>query len=166
MCEDKEYLLLLKRMDALDMVTWLEPHEAKCQIGMFAVDKSNPDEDRLIGDARTANALHAVPAKVELPSPEAVSALRVPSARKAFVAKCDLSVFFYGLRIPDWLVPYFCWPPVARSSVGLPGEGCVVPAFHRLCMGWSHAPRVAQLCHMFIGIASSIWPDLESQPVY
>ena len=150
LCEDEEYIPLLLRMKDLDMLNWLELSEAKSFIGMFGVAKSTPEEDRLIGDARRTNVLHVKPPKVELPSPEAVSCIKVPKGRKVAVAKCDLSVFFYGLRIPDWLVPYFCWPAVRRSAVGLPGEGWVVPAFNRLCMGWSHAPRVAQLCHLYV----------------
>lgn len=149
-CAHPEYIAILRRMSPLDMITWLEPSEAMCFIGMFAVDKSSSDEDRLIGDARSANALHIKPPKTELPSPEGLTALRVPPGHKVAVAKCDLSVFFYGLRIPAWLVPFFCWPAVKRSDVGLPGEGYVVPAFNRLCMGWSHAPRIAQLCHLFV----------------
>ena len=150
LCEDKEYLKLLRRMDALDMIAWLEPDQVKAYMGMFAVDKADPSEDRLIGDARRTNALHITPQKVELPSPEAFASLEVPAKQRCYVAKCDLAVFFYGLRLPLWLVCYFCWPPVSRAAVGLPGEGIIVPAFTRVPMGWSHAPRVAQLVHEYV----------------
>ena len=150
LCEDAEYIKLLHRMDALGMITWIKPGDAKSYIGMFSVDKSSPEEDRLIGDARRTNALHAAPAKVDLPSPEALASLQVPKGERVFVAKCDLSVFFYGLRIPAWLASYFCWPPVTRAAMGLEGDGVIVPSFNRLCMGWSHAPRIAQLCHKFV----------------
>ncbi len=42
-----------------------------------------------------------------------------PRDSKLFVAKSDLSDFFYRFSLPTWLQPYFCLPAVNSADVGM-----------------------------------------------
>lgn len=86
--------------------------------GVFAVPKDG-DKQRLIIDARPANAHFVDPAKVELPTPDLLAQLVVPTGQPIYVAKVDLDNYYHRLTLPEWLRPYFALPAVRAQDVGV-----------------------------------------------
>ena len=147
---DGHYARLLRRMDACGMLAWTDQRPLAVN-GLFAVAKPDGTQ-RLILDARRANALFVEPDHVALPTPDLVAGLEVPHGSKLFVAKADLSDFYHCLRLPEFFGRYFGLPPVSPDSVGhsdrFPHAGCVWPLLRTLPMGWSHSVLVAQHFHL------------------
>jgi hypothetical protein len=110
-----EYIKLLRDMDSRGMLTYTT--QPKCVVGLFGTPKSD-GRIRLIIDGRPANDLFADPPDVHLPTPDLFARLSVPAGHKLWVAKSDLSDFFYRFRIPDWMHPYFALPPVDADVIG------------------------------------------------
>ena len=86
-----------------------------------------------------------------------VAQLAVPSGVPLFAAKIDVSDFYHRLKLPQWMVPYFCLPPVCSSE--LPGlverfgfAVKVYPCLLTLPMGFSHAVYLAQAAHMRLSV--------------
>jgi hypothetical protein len=145
--DHQEYVKLVNRMYQLGMVKFvLEP---KVVNGVFGVPKDG-DKIRLIIDARPFNAMFSDPPKVQLPTPDLLAQLQVPSDAPFFVAKADVDNFYHRLRLPEWLVPYFALPAVRASEVGLQdtfGDVLIYPCCTTLPMGWSHSVYLAQRAH-------------------
>jgi hypothetical protein len=141
----EEYVLLIRRMHKLKMVTFTKSPQVVN--GVFGVAK-DVDQIRLIIDARPANMVFVEPDPVQLPSPSVVSQLQVPSGRMFYTGKSDLDNYYHRLKLPEWMQPYFALPPVRCSDVGLPGgDDLVYPCCTTLPMGWSHSVYVAQAGH-------------------
>ncbi len=144
-----EYVALIRRMMGLGMVSLVR--EPVVVNGLFAVPKGG--KQRLIIDARPANALFPPPPHTDLPTPDLIASLVVPSDVPLFAAKCDLSDFYHTLRLPDWLVPFFALPSVTYRELGvdsLTPDALVHPACTTLPMGWSHSVFLAQSAHEFV----------------
>lgn len=120
---------------------------------VFAVWKSE-DSQRFIMDARPANGLFEDPDKVDFPTPDVLSRIRIPPGHRLFVAKSDAADFFYQFAVPDWLVPVFGLPPVRAGDLGIDTsfdpDLLVVPCLRVLPMGWSHSPFLAQEAHRHV----------------
>lgn len=146
---DGHYSRLLRRMDACGMLAWTTQRPLAVN-GLFAVPKPDGSQ-RLILDARRANALFVEPEHVSLPTPDLLAGLEVAPARKLFVAKADLSDFYHCLRLPKPFWRFFGLPPVSPDSVGqsgrVPQAACVWPLLRTLPMGWSHSVVIAQHYH-------------------
>jgi hypothetical protein len=146
--ETTEYVKLIKRMQAANMVEFTTC--PKVVNGVFGVPKDG-DSIRLIIDARPANAVFTEPPKVELPTPDLLVNLIVPSDEPIVVAKVDLDNFYHRLQLPKWMRPYFALPAVRADEVGLSHqygkETLVYPCCITLPMGWSHSVYVAQMAH-------------------
>jgi hypothetical protein len=145
-----EYQRLIRRMYDLGMVSF--DSSPKCINGVFAVKKEESSQ-RLIIDARPANALFIRPPGVRLPDPSVLLNISVPSHETLYVAKNDIKDFYHSILLPEWLVPYFGLPPVDLRELGLliPGvTGVVHPVCLTVPMGWSHAVLVAQIDHEHI----------------
>lgn len=125
--------------------------------GVFAVPKPN-NKQRLIIDARPANAVFVPSPPVKLPSPADLAAME--ASGPFFVAGLDVSDFFHRLRLPEAFRPYFALPPVPGAVVGRPEE-LVWPMCTTLPMGWSHSVFVAQAVHEHFVDSD---PDLRDQP--
>jgi len=118
--------------------------------GIFCVDK--PDGSlRLIVDARPANSLFEEPEKVELPTPDLLSRIKIPPGRQLFVAKSDAADFFFQFALPEWMVPWFGLPAVLTSELSALGldlgfrpDEVIAPCLRVLPMGFSHSPFLAQ----------------------
>ena len=123
MVPKKEYIKLLRRMMAVNMLTFTQ--NPKCVLGFFCVKK--PDGSlRLILDCRKLNALMTPPPKIELPSPEYVAQLEAPSGFPIYDAGDDLKDYYHTFWMEEWLHPYFATPPVLAEELGLQddyGEG-------------------------------------------
>jgi hypothetical protein len=121
--------------------------------GLFGVPKDD-GKIRLIIDARAANIIFDDPVAVELPTPDLIARMHCPTGGPVWVAKSDLSDFYFRFRIPSWMHRYFALPPIAAGEVGrghVYGVGTLIyPCLAVLSMGWSHSVYVAQTAHQFI----------------
>jgi hypothetical protein len=156
-----QWLLLVARLCATDMISFAATSEVACINGVFVVPKDETPvrTTRLIIDARYANALFVEPTKVKLPTPAHLVALQLPMGQTLYKAKTDLSNFYHHLMLPSWMCTYFALPPVrvcdlptavvAASTflASLPPTALVCPVLRRLAMGFSHAVTLAQCCH-------------------
>ena len=148
----REYVKLLRLMHSRRMLAYTtEPRAVNSLFGVAKPDGST----RLIMDGRAANEVFADPPHVELPSPDLLARLQVPQQQQqVWVAKSDLSDFFFRFFIPEWMLPYFAFPSVAAEE--LPAEIAqqyargtrVFPCMRVLAMGWSHSVNVAQRGHL------------------
>jgi len=142
-----EYIALLKLMHAAGMLTYTTT--PRVLVGLFAVSK--PDgKQRLIIDGRPANEVFAAAPHVELPTPDLLSRLEVPPGHRLWVAKSDLSDFFFRFRTPDWMHPYFALPAVRAAEIGMAavyGDIRIHPCLAVLAMGWSHSVFMTQVAH-------------------
>ena len=151
--EQSEYVVLVRKCLAAGM--WAEHDEARdgpppVINGVFTVAKDE-HADRLIIDARGANLLFRPPDPVALPTPDVVGELHTPGGEPMFVGKTDLSDFYHQLRLPAWMTPYFCLPPVRRCDlIGGNDQSLVYPKSLVLPMGWSWSVVAAQLIHEHI----------------
>ena len=144
-----EYIRLLLRMLPIHMVSFTTTPIVIN--GLFGVPKDDGNI-RLIVDGRPANVVFDDSPHVELPTPDLIAKLTVANPNtKLFVAKSDLSDFFYRFSIPIWMRPYFALPPVLAEEVGMDsvyGIGTrIYPCLTVLAMGWSHSVYVAQSIH-------------------
>jgi len=169
-----EYVRLLRRMDVSGMLVFTT--SPKVVNGVFAVVKPDGSQ-RLIIDARPANLAFVDPPRVTLPTPDLFTRIVLPglsaisdasasstasaspgssSQPPVFVAKSDLSDFFFRFRIPSWMCPYFALPPVRSDELGpavvtAHGAGILVfPCMRVLAMGWSHSVFATQTVHEHI----------------
>ena len=117
----------------------LQKEEPTVINGIFGVPKG--EKQRLIIDARNANALFEEPPKVELPNPGDLAQLIMEQKAPLYVAKSDMDNFYHRLRMPKWLRQYFGLPQVT-----LEGEQWW-PIVRVLPMGWSHSVYVGQAVH-------------------
>ena len=147
--EHREYLALLRRMHAAGMLTYTTT--PKVVVGLFGTPKPSDGTIRLIVDGRAANQVFADPPSVELPTPDLFTKLQVPAGKRLFVAKTDLSDFFFRFRTPSWMHEYFALPPVQAQDIGqssVYGNGTrIYPCFAVLAMGWSHSVFATQTAH-------------------
>jgi Reverse transcriptase (RNA-dependent DNA polymerase) len=150
MVQQSEYISLVRRMVDKGMINFTQ--SPKAVNGLFAVPKDG-DSQRLIIDARPANALFRPPPKVQLPTPDILARMRVPSDSVLYTAKLDIDNFYHRLRCPKWLQPYFALPPVRASDIDVSlarrygHDALIYPMCATLPMGWSHSVYVAQMAH-------------------
>lgn len=104
---DEDYILLIKRLYALDMVSFTV--RPKVVGGCFGSPKSD-GSIRFLFDGRRTNAIWVPSPDVELPSPDLLAKLEAPPGEKIFVCKSDLDNFYHRLRLPEWMRPYFALP--------------------------------------------------------
>lgn len=141
----REYRALIRRMYALGMVSF--QRRPKCVNGVFAVRKDAISQ-RLIIDARPANAKFIRPPGVRLPDPSCMLQLSIPADEVLYVGKNDIKDFYHSILLPEWLVPYFGLPAVSLFELGLSdNHDLIYPVCLTVPMGWSHAVLVAQIDH-------------------
>ena len=144
-----EYVKLITRLLSAGMVK-LSTTQPLCEVGIFGTPKSD-GKIRLIIDARATNDLFCDPDPVQLPTPDLFTRLNVPPRQPFYVAKCDLSDFFYRFRTPEWMHPYFGLPAVKAGLIGKSAEygadTLVWPLFTVVPMGWSHSVLLTQQAH-------------------
>lgn len=145
----KEYVKLVRRMIVAGMVAFTTTPVVIN--GLFGVPK--PDGNiRLVIDGRPCNSVFIEPPHVQLPTPDLLPRLMVPSGKTLWVAKSDLADFFYRFRMPDWMQPYFALPGILANELGDEyvrrfGAVVIYPCLTVLAMGWSHSVLVAQTAH-------------------
>lgn len=144
------YPRLLARMASSNMVTFLPVGESVIENSLFGVWKEVGKSQRLIWGGNRSNPLFNEAAKsVELPTPDFLASLRLPTDQRLFLASCDISQFYNRLRAPEFLVPFFGLPRVRRSLLRTfsdlpPSDGYVVPCLRCIPMGATFAVNIAQ----------------------
>jgi hypothetical protein len=145
---DADYVGLLGRLRDLGMVDYTTT--PKVVNGAFATPKDE-GRQRLVIDARPANAAFAASAQVVLPAPDLLARLEVPEGGLLYAAKVDLDNYYHRLRMPSWMWPFFALPAVRAEDVGMElvfGVGTkIFPCCTTLPMGWSHSVFLAQAVH-------------------
>jgi hypothetical protein len=146
-----EYHALIKRMVDIKMVEFTE--NPIVVNGLFGVPK--PDGNiRLVIDGRPANDVFVEPPHIALPTPDLLSKLEVPEGKKLYVAKTDLSDYYYRISIPAWMRKYFALPGVRAGDIDMGGtygdDTTIYPCLTVLAMGWSHSVFCAQSIHEHI----------------
>ena len=142
-----EYIKLVKLMLSIGMLSLTD--SPRVVNGIFTVRKDD-DTDRLIIDARFANAWFTKPPKTALPTPAHVVQLRLPEMEQLLMGKADLSNYYHHLQLPEWLRPFLALPSLTAAELGLddgPSDRLIFPCCTTLPMGWSHSVRIAQLIH-------------------
>jgi len=137
--DPKKYHALIMRLEANSLVK-LVATRPRIINGIFAVTKGE-GKQRLIIDARRANLQFKEPPKVKLPTPDLFTHMVVEDDQELFFMKADLDTYYYRLRLPEWMWPYFGLPPIRRDNVTLWPQVIVLP------MGWSHSVYIGQQIH-------------------
>ncbi len=138
--------VLVKRMWDAGMLRVLS--EVRERVGLFTVPR--PDGlQRLVVDPRPTNAAWGPPPPIHLTSGPMVARQLQANGKRGVICKCDLSDYYYNLRIPSWMSGWFALPPVSAQLLGLAGDSVDV-GFAVLPMGASHAVVLAQLAHLEI----------------
>ena len=90
----------------------------RSKVGVFFVKKKS-GQLRLVIDARPANRVFDLPPGVSLASSESFSKLECGDGEEVYVGTVDVQDCFHRLKMPDWMRPYFCLPPVRTGDVGI-----------------------------------------------
>ena len=131
------------------------------RVGLFTVWKKS-GKQRVIIDARIANAAFAEPPSVSLASGGAFASLEVDRGPSVFVGEVDLEDAFWWIALPESVVDMFGLPQVRAGDVGVSEvEGVRVRASERFhpCllatpMGFTHALWVCQ--SVMEGVSSGV----------
>ena len=121
-----QYECLIEKLRSNGIVG-LRRERPKVINGIFGVPKQ--DKQRLIIDARNANAHFVTPANPDLPNPGMFTGMIAERGTKLFFTKSDMDNFYHRLRLPDWLTDYFGLPSVTTS------EGRMYPVVLTVPMG-------------------------------
>jgi hypothetical protein len=135
----ERYHDLIVRLERANLVT-LQDHRPKVINGVFAVPKDG-NQQRLIIDARPANAVLIPSPAVLLPNPGKLAELHLSPDLPLFVGKSDMDNFYHRLAMPRWLQQFFGLP-----ALQIRGDR-VWPVVRVLPMGWSHSVYVGQAIH-------------------
>ena len=90
----------------------------------------------------------------QLATPADVARLRADADRDLYIAKSDLTSYYFQLELPEWAPRYFAIPSLSAEELGDfydPAQpDRVFPAFVVVPMGWSHSVLVAQDAHLYM----------------
>lgn len=154
--DHSEYIKLLIRLTSLNMISYT--NKPKCENGLFGIPKSD-GSIRLIIDAKPANTRFIQPPKIELPTPTHIAHLVNNSNSPLYISKTDLSNFYHCIRLPTWIQPFFCLPPIYTNQlpihiqshiaqhIDIHTNTIIYPMCQTLPMGWSHSVYIAQHIH-------------------
>ena len=98
------YGRLLERLRAAGMIEYRRSGKARC--GLFAVHKKG-GRQRLIVDARLSNCCFTDSKPVSLCSGATLGAIKMEEGEKLYVGQVDIENAFYGMFLPEELVPFF-----------------------------------------------------------
>ena len=145
-----EWPKCVRAMDASGMIGYLPKAAVRVVNGVFGVAK-DASQQRFIMDARPFNQLCVKPLAVDLITPEHLAQLELEPNAELFVAKSDLSDFFYSFAVPEWMHGFLAMPGVRAGDVGqgerFGADTIIHPHLTVLAMGWSHSVCVAQSSH-------------------
>ena len=153
----KKYQSLIRDLFEKGLVAPLK--EVKETVGLFAVWKVKGKSQRLIVDARRANARFRTPPGVDLMSSESMARMEVEFTEeqlgsraaycaaveeaRLYVGTADVKDCFHRMRIPGWLSEFFALPPVPAKTLGLQGSwlhGRLLDASSPVTPGWAVLP--------------------------
>ena len=137
--EEGEYEPLVHLLVAHGLVELCDTAGAALQ-GIFGVPKG--EMARLILNAKAANALCELAPDPKLPLIESLVKLVVPVGERLYFSVLDLSDYYHGLLLSEFLRDLFGLPPVLVNGVQR------FPRWVTLPMGFSWAVYLAQLAHV------------------
>ena len=108
--EEEKYGKLIRKLFDKNLVG-LQDEKPTVVDGVFAVPKEE-GKQRLIIDARAANAVLREPPKVFLPNPGHLANRYLGFKGDLHFWKSDTDNFYHRLAMPEWLHQYFCLPKV------------------------------------------------------
>jgi len=150
----REWIKLLRRMDAIGMIGWTARPKAIC--GAFTVAKDGVS-DRFICDARHANRLFTDSPAVQLPNPSHLVQMQLPPGVMMFSGKSDLSDYYHHMGLPPHLRPFFAFPALTQAELAELGRPPDEP--HPMCMclpmGWLDSVYVGQAVHEHLVYATT-----------
>lgn len=126
---------------------------------------------RLILDCRGVNRRFRPPPTMSLAAGYTWSHLQLPKNKTLFIAQSDIKDYFYSLKMPEVLQPFFSMPAIPSWLLrqwGVPAdmggevdrEGLAFPMLQVVPMGWSWAMWLAQRVHQHqCLVASGLSPD-------
>ena len=126
---------------------------------------------RLILDCRGVNRRFRPPPTMSLAAGYTWSHLQLPRDKTLFIAQSDIKDYFYSLKMPEILQPFFSMPAIPSWLLrqwGVPAdmggevdrEGLAFPMLQVVPMGWSWAMWIAQRVHQHqCLVASGLSPD-------
>ncbi|CAE7480442.1 ANK1 [Symbiodinium natans] len=149
------YVQFVQRLFEGGMVSFTE--KPRDLITPFFVTKKS-GKLRLVLDCRGVNQRFREPPSIALAAGSSWSQLEIPLGEDLFIAQSDIKDYFYSLRLPHELQPFFCLPAIPVQAIhawgvankdwtGASVEGLVFPAFRVVPMGWSWAMWWAQRVH-------------------
>ena len=149
------YVQFVQRLFEGGMVSFTE--KPRDLITPFFVTKKS-GKLRLVLDCRGVNQRFREPPSIALAAGSSWSQLEIPLGEDLFIAQSDIKDYFYSLRLPHELQPFFCLPAIPVQAIhawgvenkdwtGASVEGLVFPAFRVIPMGWSWAMWWAQRVH-------------------
>lgn len=134
---------------------------------------------RLVLDFRAVNQMFRSPPPLAMSAGFSWSRLKVPQEQTLYTAQTDVKDYFYSLRLPHYLRPFFALPPIPAHLLKLWGvsdemggscevDGMTFPQFGVVPMGWNWAMFFAQRVHQCQALlASGLGPSrlvAEGQP--
>ena len=154
------YPRLLRRLLDIKLIA-LQTKRPLVVNGLFAVPKPDGTQ-RLIVDARPANALFVDPEPVQLTTGEAWANLSAQPGVALSAGKLDVDNFYHRLEMPEQYWQYFGLPAVSPAALGLAEQFTGVeqlwPVIKTLPMGFAHAVLLAQSFN--IGFVQQCVPEL------
>ncbi|CAE7391323.1 ANK1 [Symbiodinium sp. CCMP2592] len=121
---------------------------------------------RLVLDCRGINQRFKEPPSMMMAAGSSWSQLELPEGQHLYIAQSDITDYFYSLRMPEELQPYFCLPSIPSEALdawmvhpelrpAADREGMVFPCFRVVPMGWSWAMYWAQRVHQLQALLGS-----------
>jgi len=158
-CNPGEYPRLLARMYNAGMLRFVPSNSQTSPrivppLGVFAVWKVTNEKQRLIVDARPANAFFTTP-PYESTSGDNLATIVVPPGASLQVAKIDLADYFHCCALPLETQSFLRLPQVSPKVLKFDiwdvnwksRPESVTPLLTTLPMGWSPSPAIAQAAH-------------------
>ena len=161
--DHQQYFTFVKDLFDRGMITFTT--KPRATITPFFVAKKN-GKLRLVLDCRGVNQMFRPPPALAMSAGFSWSRLSVERSQTLYTAQSDIKDYFYSLRLPSFLQPFFALPPIPCHlmqqwgvSAELGGLGSyddmVYPQFGVVPMGWSWAMFFAQRVHQNQALISS-----------
>lgn len=161
--DHQQYFTFVKDLFDRGMITFTT--KPRAIITPFFVAKKN-GKLRLVLDCRGVNQMFRPPPALAMSAGFSWSRLSVERSQTLYTAQSDIKDYFYSLRLPSFLQPFFALPPIPCHlmqqwgvSAELGGLGSyddmVYPQFGVVPMGWSWAMFFAQRVHQNQALISS-----------
>ena len=153
--DQKQYYTFVKDLFDRGMITFTT--KPRAIITPFFVAKKN-GKLRLVLDCRGVNQMFRPPPALAMSAGFSWSRLSMERSQTLYTAQSDIKDYFYSLRLPTFLQPFFALPPIPSQLMQQWGvdakagglgsyDDMIYPQFGVVPMGWSWAMFFAQRVH-------------------